>query len=471
LVNALEERLRRELWAESEEITPDSVADLRLPTQAQPGHTRRTLRRRGTQHWQPWQQWRAWAKPLAAAAAVVAVTVGTVALVRGIPGTSTAAGPYGVYASAPVYYAHGVSKNFVYRPAPGEPRASFEVSGRYAEVRSTATGKLLTTVSPPGPYNDLVRFTASADGGVFVFAAVRFTLQRLAALGEGQGHSLRKDSLGWAIDRAAPVKFLMLSITPGGGTQLTALPVSIPFGNVHAAQPFSIALSPDGSRLAVAYGGDGQTVVVQVITLATDARRQWTQPHASWIPVIEGQGAWTADGRTLAFEERQSGAAAKGADKPLGSTQVRLLDTLVPGTSLAAGELLALHEPAGESPGYTYFLTPDGTELITSVDADLPGLARYTGGELAVYSARTGALLATLAPWKSARPGYYEQFVVWSNFPGTQLIVLQPHNRRYALGVLTANTFTSAGTALLPRAPPAYRSLENAIADSPGMTW
>ena len=444
-MNALEERLSRELRAESEKITPDSIVDLRLP-----GQTKPALRRRGT------QRWPAWAKPLAAAAAVVAVIVGTVAVVRAIPSTTPAAGPSGSYSSAPAYYAYGIQASL------GKSKFSV-VDSRYIKVRSTATGKLLTTVSPPEPYNDFSLLTAAANDSTFVFGAVRYARQG------GRNN--------WDIVPGMPMKFLMLSITPGGGTQLStlSLPETLTMG-----QTATIALSPDGSRLAVAYGGSGQAAVVQVITLATGSTRQWVLPHSSWTPWIWAEGAWAANGRTMAFEWRldelvmpgkRYGPAATADSATADSTQVRLLDTAAPGTSLASSRLLALHTPAGSASPLRPFLTPAGTELICFVRVQGPHNSRHWSGELAVYSTRTGALLRTLDPWASELGGYPYQIVAWSNFSGSQLIVLQPRNDHYILGVLTGNTFTATRSTLLPRRFAAHQPLQYALRDWPYMTW
>ena len=86
-MTALEERLRGELRAESELITPESIVPLRLPggTGRLPGDTGRqpgVLRRRGPRHWP------SWLIPLAAAAAAAAVIAGTFAVAHMLPGTS-----------------------------------------------------------------------------------------------------------------------------------------------------------------------------------------------------------------------------------------------------------------------------------------------------------------------------------------------------------------------------------------------
>jgi hypothetical protein len=197
------------------------------------------------------------------------------------------AGAPASYSSAPAYYAYTVQGD-IYNYVSHGTQYSMSAD-RYIKIRVTATGKLLATISPPKPYNDFGPLTADASGRTFVFAATRFW-QRNA----GPSPKLAERN------QRTPMRFLLLHITPGGHLQQAWL--SLP-QTVTPVQLPSIALSPDGTRLAVAYGGRGQTAAIQVITLATGQTRQWALPHSPWTPVLNGEGAWTAGGRTLAFEQ------------------------------------------------------------------------------------------------------------------------------------------------------------------------
>ena len=98
-MTVLEDRLRSELRAESELITPESIVPLRLPgdTEQVPG----VPRRRGPRQWPPW------VIPLAAAAAAAAVIAGTFAIAHVLPGTrGRPAGPK--YSAVPADYAYTV---------------------------------------------------------------------------------------------------------------------------------------------------------------------------------------------------------------------------------------------------------------------------------------------------------------------------------------------------------------------------
>ncbi|HEX5301554.1 MAG TPA: hypothetical protein VFW50_31645 [Streptosporangiaceae bacterium] len=193
----------------------------------------------------------------------------------------------------------------------------------------------------------------------------------------------------------------MLRVTPDGHVHQSGLP--LPFAVRPGQQP-SIALSPDGSRLAVAYGGGGQTAIVRVVTLATGQVREWRWPRAQWTPLIQGQGTWTANGRTLAVMQWYvtRGAAGKtpAAGAQEGATLVRLVDTAAPPGAATPGTLLALRAPASLSAPWGAFLTPDGSKLVaTTGTGPRVALSGRSAGGFAVYSARTGALIRTLAPW------------------------------------------------------------------------
>jgi hypothetical protein len=142
---------------------------------------------------------------------------------------------------------------------------------------------------------------------------------------------------------------------------------------------------------------------VQVVTLGSGQVRTWEQPRAAWRPVLAGRGAGAGTGRTLTVAEEPGTfllpvRAARRQYQPPAATTVTLLDTTAHGGGLASSPVRTLHAPAGRSAPGAVFLTPDGTRLIGSVETD--SLKGGPAGELAVYVARTGKLLRTLAPWR-----------------------------------------------------------------------
>ena len=413
----LEVRLSAEMTAESELIELAGIPALRLPAPG-PRPLSRSRRRRPL-------RWPAWMTALAAAAAVTAVIVGIFAIANTVsrPGLKPPATGGGSYSGIPSYYAYAVQGSTFSRTVHGT-QYDDGVIARYVKIRATVSGKAVATVNPPAPYNAFESFTGDASDRTFVFAAQRYTYDKT-------GNERYKQ------DQKTPLKFMILRIASSGHLQLSAL--SIP-ETLTAAQSPTLALSPDGTRLAVAYGGSGKTAVVQVITLATGQLRQWVSPRPAGTPVLTGLGAWTSDGRVLAVGQmfiEPSGIIRSGA------TQMRLLDTAAPGTNLATGKLVTLHG----AHGFSSFITPDGTELIGGYGG---GRGRPGGttesGALGVYSARTGALLHVVARWqlhgRSPLFSKASQMVAWSNLSGSRLIVEVPHGKLAEVGFLTGDKFT-----------------------------
>jgi len=345
------------------------------------------------------------------------------------------------------------------------------VLGRAIQIRATATGSLVATVSPPAPYNDFAVLTGTPDGRTFVFGAERYW-----------GFRGVRSPLTGSLDPSAPLSFVLLRVTPDGQARwsVLSLPVSIRPGQ----QP-SIALAPDGSRLAVAYGGGGADAILRVITLPTGQSRDWRWPHASWTPLLQGQGAWTADGHTVVLEQwdvvRGAGSLILPYSAPGATTTVWLVGTAAPDGATSPGRPLILHAPPGRiGPGFP-FITPDGSELISATNTRVVSLVSPAQGEFAVYSARTGTLIRTLGPWTwhPARPaaagGGPAPEVAWSDSSGSELLVLLPRDGLNRLAVLTGGRVVLTGGDLLPGSPGAYASLQNALQDvaavPPHMTW
>lgn len=470
-MSTLEDRLRRDLRAESGQITPDSLPDLHLPgTAGDPAGDSWRARswRRGPRAGggplgvRP--PWLAWAKPLAAGAGVIAVIAGALALSRVIQGQPPAAGIPPDYSSAPPYYAYGIQGD-IYNYVSNGTQNSASVQGRYIKVRATSTGKLLATVSPPKPYNDFSVMTGAANGRVFVFGARRYWQ-----------HNVEEFSRLATRNQTTPMVFRLLRITARGHPQLS--PLTLPETLTPQQQP-GIALSPDGTRLAVAFSR-GTSAVVQVITLGSGQVRTWEQPRASWRPSLEGLGAWSGNGRTLLVGEEPGTFSLPGKtatrDQLRTSARVLLLGTNAPDGGRPAGPVVVLHAPAGNLAPAPIFLTPDGAALIGTVQTDQRGLP--TTGEVAVYSARTGALLHTLAAWRwpdgfsrPGRGGFPKQEVAWSNVTGSQLIVLQPRDQLNVLGVVSHGSFAGRDGTMLPGSAAGYRELQYALRVQGQMTW
>jgi hypothetical protein len=458
-------RLRAELQAESELIRPGGIPPLSLPGE----NGRSGARPLGLDR----RRWPAWLTPLAAAAAVLAVVAGALTVTRVTgggppqrPATET------LYSRLPPYYAVTVSGTIVSYTA-GGIQYSGQVVSRSVQIRVTATGGLAATVRPPAPYNAFVVMSATADGRTFVLGAERYW-----------GFLGAKSPRTGMLDQAAPLSFVVVHVTPDGGVRQSGLPLPLA---VRPGQQPSIALSPDGTRLAVAYGGGGQTAILRVITLATGQIREWQWPRVPWTPLIQGQGSWTASGRTLAVQQWYvpRGTAGKTAvtDAPKDTTLIRLVDTAAPPGTAPAGPLLALRAPAGLSAPWGAFVTPDGSELVAATAPDYVSMAATgrAAGAFVVYSARTGALIRSVARWTWTGGGRQEgnllprPVVAWSDPSGRRILVIQPRDGANRLGVLTGGRVVLTGDDLLPRPPEAYNRLQAALPDingvPPHMTW
>jgi hypothetical protein len=160
------------------------------------------------------------------------------------------------------------------------------------------------------------------------------------------------------------------------------------------------------------------------------------------------------------------------------AAMLRLLDTSAPGSLVAASTLVVLRAPAGGSPATLAFLTPDGRQLIMPTEKlRLPPEHKPWTGQISVYSARTGALLRTMASWRwrwtnrPGRGGNPEQAVMWSDFSGRQLVVFQPRAELNVLGVLRGTEFAQAGNSLLLQQASGYQQLQAVQRSAGQVAW
>jgi hypothetical protein len=436
-MNTLEDRIRAAAAQTAEEIAPASIRPLSLPGQGpadrrtRAGHVAKAGRRSA--------RWRRVLVPIAAAASVIAVVAASLAVTDTLsdgrsaaarahadrPGTGRGQpGPHGApqIVSAAGRAALASAPEFYVAMSPGDMGRN-----NRAQVRATATGAVLATVAAPAPYNTFSWVTAAADDRTFVLAAQEWT-------------PIPPGNAGAPIERRdndTPTKFFVLRLSPDGrAARLGALPVPVQPGSVWID---GIALSPDGSKLAVAVNSNGATVpevnpAIAVYTVATGARQQWAWPGGAVIGNQKPWGSplsWTADGRTLAFQIVPAN----------GTIEVRLLDAGAPagvmssrlGVEWTGGDVTGAHglviaegsraNPANSLAGYNTMITPDGTKIVcltrgatvngvTEFDADTARVVSHS------YSQGTD--------------------VLWTNASGSTLIV---SNAR-TVGVLTGGRFT-----------------------------
>ena len=380
-MNAIDGRLRAAMRETGEEITLDDIPPLRLPP-GQPG-------RLGMAHVGGAPRWR-WLAPLSAAAAVVVTVVVAVALASGLPRPSPryAAVP----GSAPPYYVALTLTGNGDCCRPGLPYSP----PTDAVVRATAAGTVLATITPPRPYGTFIGVTGAADDRTFVLAAVELTPLPLTEAPATGFFLLR-------IDPANPV--------PSARARLTPLRVTV---RPQGAGVTGLALSPDGSKLAVSEGDIGAAPAVHVVTLATGTERAWAAAPGgpTFGPGTTGEPlSWARDGRIVAFVSS--------------GTAVRLLNTAAAGSSLLASSRLVVSAPKGDLFPYwdQVIITPDGQTIIAVIE--IVAEAKKGHGvtvrqELVTFSAGTGKLLHVLA----RIPVYGNPMhILWASPSGQVLIV------------------------------------------------
>jgi hypothetical protein len=256
----------------------------------------------------------------------------------------------------------------------------------YAAVVDTATGARLATLRPPKPFHTFDYVIGAADDRTFVLEAQRTAGDNATTLFRAQIDPSRR------------------SVT------LTALPIPPirPDGQVNG-----LALSPDGSRLAVLMrlGGYQQ---LSVYSMTSGAVKVWRQPGTA-------MAYWPSWGRggILAFTWRSG---------------VWLLNTATAGGGLIANSRLAV----AESHGWNFIgdlLTPDGR---TVVAAQLRYLHPGAKDEFAEYSAKTGRQIEALWP---VHDGFED--LGWASPSGNVLIVEVYAKNREVLGTLSGGRLTT----------------------------
>jgi hypothetical protein len=299
--------------------------------------------------------------PLLAAAAVVLVAVLSLVLtsVVAVPRPAPA-GPGSVIPGVPRYYVTLTTSSPVRYQYPAE-----------LTVRSTATGKVLATVTAPRPYGQFLLVDGTADDRTFLVGAQVWNT-RVA---------------GASAQIPEPVRLFLLHFDPSTGrATLSALP--LPQFNGLNLQTASI--SPDGTRIAVAYQDGPKATWLHVYTLPGGAERTWTPTLAQEGPSDIGLGrdnpasiAWAANDRTLSFV--WNGKTADG---------VHLFDTSVPpGDNLVSASRFVLATSA-----YLGGVPANSSDFVCDSDPFLSANGAYVlcGGYV--------------DPARKTHPGYYPVF-------------------------------------------------------------
>lgn len=368
---------------------------------------------------------------------------------RGHPGNEAAAAGAAAQSGVPRYYMALV-------PTDVKAYAEDGLDVGYAAVKDRITGQTVATVRPPRPYIEFIGVTGAADDRTFVLTA-----QSTVA-----GSQTLRD------------KFFYARFTPAGNA-VTLTPLALKGLPVSNDVP-EAALSPDGTRLAVA--SQMGPVQITVYSLPGGAARTWTaSARAShFTSDVTDFLSWSRAG-ILAFGWGGSGGfvlqnGRLKLDKRLETRPGEyLLNTNTPGGRLLADSRDAVCVPqplpTGDYRGWAGggYLTPDGATIISVVPQPIPvgqrppSCTQMPGGggppptmpELEEFSATTGR--ATRVLYTSRSHGGLAGAVYWSNDSGSVVIVegkLTPGVESVAgpwvFGILRGSTFTPIPGAVSP---------------------
>jgi hypothetical protein len=400
-------------------ITQGTVPPLRLDDEAPGGGVSGQRARRARP---------AWAAPLAAAAAVIVIAAGGVTArsllaSHGAPRPSRPSAP-----AAPARRASAGSDTGV------PPYYVAAASSSLTVVRATWTGDTLARITTSTP---VVGVAGAADGRTFVLDEQR---------------SIVGSSVTWV---GQPGFYLLRLTASGAEESLTRLAVpAIPNGTVVSG----LALSPDGSRLAVGVdsGGWPQSRLMEIMTytLATGAFRSWTTSGLTGADApfgFTGSGvdgaqsiSWTADSRTLAFGVENATFVG-----------VRLLDTAASGTNLIADSRLAVTlrnfrelgaRLRNAAPPYYFvscitdaMISADGSAIVCGYSTTI---AKTTTMGFAQYSTATGKLddVVGLVHFRGEAPLSISLY--WVNSTGTIAIGTSETAAGGRVGVMNGDAFT-----------------------------
>jgi hypothetical protein len=374
------------------------------------------------------RRWRSRLAPVAAAVAVAAVAIALVTI-KDVPNgrvaspspSTTSTGPAGKSVSIP-----GVPEYYV---------AWMQADTPYLVVGDTATGKQVGLLGEPHHVYLEEIYGAAADDRTFI------------AMG---------DRLGGA-DGGTAVWYL-LRIDPGGKipARLTQVPIPV------RQNPAGVAISPDGTELAVALAGSPATV--RIYSIATGkVLRTWsaTIPGAVAVESWTASGGssqftaarvlrWSSDGRQLAFAWN--------------STAIRVLDASAPdGNLITSSSLLAAIGTTGSKASSVTCNASLGWQLIEgghgvicggSAHTNLPqtsgactGSARTLVGFLQETKGGQGGIPMSLADFEtecSAQAGDYDgAYLGWASADGSTVIGSLLWDGHVRFGVFRDGRFTS----------------------------
>jgi hypothetical protein len=406
----VEDQLREAGRAVSDQVRDLPGLDLR--TQPAAGRAKARASRR-------WLRGGGWLVPMAAAAAVVAVAV-TLVAVKSPPRAAdkTGAGPVASRSTAPsstpaaadpealpgYFVAISGLQTMGKLPAAGQSGPVQAPRPDAVVVGETLTGKRLATVTPPTGAT-FAGVTGAADDRTFVLDSVQ--------LAAGRGGML------WATQERT---WYLLRIRPGATPAAVVTRLNFPVPS--AADIDGIALSPDGTKLAMFYqvagaGADGAFPYSGPFTLATYSvatgavLRSWTGSNPSHGSLAYGSNnglpdsnnllTWTSDGQRLAFNYDISNSGT--------SRYLREVDQAGPGGDLLAASTviakIAVSTTNGRSKIWCDSLGITGDGQTAVCGAELPETPAV-GAALDTPPARLAPSTGCSAPTDTVHPGLAE---------------------------------------------------------------
>jgi hypothetical protein len=404
-VRDLEERIRQELTTVAAQATHENIHPLRAPAASR----------------RPRPRFGRWLAPIAVMAAVAVIAGVTVAVHTTTRGPAPAANRPDVYVT--------LTAQYLQPPSTSSSSSSPILSGGkivlFATVRNASTGASLTSVQvwPRQPEHPRGQAVAGPLGTVAQIA-------------------------GAADDRTFAISFnngvYLLHVAASGSTaRLVDLSRTI---TTNASS--SIALSPDGTQLAVDLDHcpvNGACVDgIEILNLVTGTARTWLGSSAA-IPL---DPYWTDNGKAVAFEWASGGWPKNG---------YRILSDTAPQGNLIAESTPLPYPPTQRSLPPEAILTPDGRNLIVVTESIVPG--SHNSGDFVFRvtdeDPATGHVLRVLHVFTyhyQGNPYAHEiQCNILSLAPtGLSALLTCPQ-----LGHLDGSTFTSlpSGSASLPNAP------------------
>jgi hypothetical protein len=362
------------------------------------------------------RRWAAWAAPAAAAALVVglAVTLVSVRQAGHQPSASPTAGQSGeTVTSFP-----GVPKYYAALDDPTGTAFNGETATQPVAVLVGRTdgGRPLATLTPPSGQS-FVGVTAEASDTAFIVAAEPFPVKV-------------------GMNSLPAVAWYVVRIAPGRADGVTLAKLPIP-GEPAGSQVDGVAVSPDGSRLAVmdqpdVWSGNPKQgrLTLSIYSVATGrAVRTWTQ-QTNGFPAGYGwyQGrydnssmTWLSDGRTLAYADGiNNGEDGFPAGATFGGVKLRTIDTDRPSGDLLADSTV-VYSPASFHACDMMQLTPDGkTVLCGYYYGDYGKRSSAFDPTITAYSLATGKATLLYRHQGSFNLGFAA--VLWTNADGSMIV-------------------------------------------------